>query len=159
MKLKTIKVNDETLKNIIRESVYTILSRINEDINNRKKLQNDIIQKHNPKLKDTNSLWINNEEDVLDFDEVFNEAMQEYNEYGGLTYPDMKIEDFIKAKQTNYITVYSSYPIKQGTFVTPSLMCAKDYAGGNKVYSKRVNVNDIAWLMPSEGQYANINEQ
>ncbi len=61
-----------------------------------------------------------------------------------------------EAKESGYITVYSSKPIKQGNFVTPSHMNAEDYAGGpgEKVYSKEVRISDIAWIDDSEGQIA-----
>ena len=53
--------------------------------------------------------------------------------------------------------MYSSYPIKNGTFVTPSKMEAMSYAGSNKVYSKVVSLDDVAWIDPTQGQYAKTN--
>jgi hypothetical protein len=64
------------------------------------------------------------------------------------------IDDIQQALNSGYINVYSSKPIKIGTFVTPSKHCAKDYAGSNHIYSKRVNIYDVAWIDTYEGQYA-----
>ena len=61
-----------------------------------------------------------------------------------------------KALKTRKITVYSSYNIKPGTFVTPSKMEAQNYAGSSKVYFKTVNLEDVAWIDPFQGQYAKI---
>ena len=56
------------------------------------------------------------------------------------------------------ITVYSSYPINNGTFVSTSYIQAQEYAGGKngKVYSKTIPLTDIAWINGDEGQYAKI---
>lgn len=61
-----------------------------------------------------------------------------------------------KALETGKITVYSSYPIEQGIFVSPSRMEAESYSGSGKVYSKEVNLSDIAWIDPTQGQYAKV---
>ena len=53
--------------------------------------------------------------------------------------------------------VYSSHPIKNGTFVTPSKMEAMSYASSDKVYSKVVSLYDVAWIDPTQGQYAKTN--
>ena len=55
------------------------------------------------------------------------------------------------------IVVYSSHPIKNGTFVTPSKMEATSYASSDKVYSKVVSLYDVAWIDPTQGQYAKTN--
>ena len=74
-------------------------------------------------------------------------------------YPDFTLEDMQKVLETGKVTVYSSYPIKDGVFVSPSKMNAEEYAGGRgkKVYSKEINANDLAWIDESEGQYAPVN--
>lgn len=56
------------------------------------------------------------------------------------------------------IRVYSSYPIKEGVFVTPSIMEAQSYSGDGKAYLKTVNINDVAWIDPTQGQYAKVSE-
>ena len=53
--------------------------------------------------------------------------------------------------------MYSSYPIKNGTFATPSKMEAMSYASSDKVYSKVVSLYDLAWIDPTQGQYAKTN--
>ena len=63
-----------------------------------------------------------------------------------------------QALATGKITVYSSYPIIQGTFVTPSKMEAESYSGTGKVYKKTVDIKDVAWIDPTQGQYARIEE-
>lgn len=61
-----------------------------------------------------------------------------------------------EALEKGSIRVYSSYPIKDGIFVTPSIMEAQSYSGDGKVYSKVVNLNDVAWVDPTQGQYAKV---
>ena len=63
-----------------------------------------------------------------------------------------------KAIKSGKITVYSSYPIKQGIFVSPSYMEAESYAGTGKVYEKTVKLTDVAWIDPTQGQYANVED-
>lgn len=95
-------------------------------------------------------------EDVKTFDEVLQEAEESKEEYGSLMYPDATIEMFRKAKEDGVITVYSSKPIEQGTFVSPSRMMAEEYAGGEFVYSMQVPVNSVAWIDHSEGQMGKL---
>jgi hypothetical protein len=75
-------------------------------------------------------------------------------------YPDFNEDDMREALESGYVTIFSSYPIKEGVFVTPSKMNALDYAGGKngKVFSKKVPLNDVAWIDESEGQYAPANK-
>ena len=120
---------------------------------NHKQQQLDIINKNNPADDDMHT-WIRNTNDIKDFEEAFFED----GEYSGLD-PDFTEEMANKAKKTGKVTVYSSYPIEQGVFVSPSVMEASQYAGGdaNKLYSKEVNINDVAWIDGAEGQYAKVN--
>ena len=60
-----------------------------------------------------------------------------------------------EALDTGKMKVYSSYPIENGTWVTPSRMEAESYAGNGQVYSKEINLNDVAWVDPTQGMYAN----
>ena len=53
--------------------------------------------------------------------------------------------------------MYSSYLIKNGTFVTPSKMKAMSYASSDKVYSKVVNLDNVAWIDSTQGQYTKTN--
>ena len=112
----------------------------------RKQEQFNIIQGSNPRDTNlSNHTWINNKSDIKSFDEVISD--------GDFT-PDYTNEDYNKAKQSGVITVYSSKPIANGEFVTPSQQIAKDYAGSEKIYSKEVSINDVAWISASEGQLA-----
>ncbi len=61
-----------------------------------------------------------------------------------------------EALDTGKIKVYSSYPIEQGIFVTPSKTEAKSYSGTGKVYSKEISLEDVAWIDPTQGQYAKV---
>lgn len=119
---------------------------------NHKSKQLQIINKTNPAPNDYN-LWVRNESDILTAEEAFRTAFED-----GEMYPDFTTKDMQEALDKGSITVYSSYPIKDGTFVTPSRMNAQDYAGGGdgRVYSKEVKLEDIAWLDESEGQYAKV---
>lgn len=72
--------------------------------------------------------------------------------------PDFTLVDAAKALKKGKVTVYSSYPIENGAFVTPSKMEAESYAGGGKVYSKDTNLDDVAWIDSNEGQVAMVPE-
>lgn len=112
--------------------------------------QNHIIQNANP-VEDDYHTWIRNAGDVHSFAEVLNDS-----DWNGMDFdPDYTWDMAQKALQTGEITVYSSYPIGTlGGFVTPSRMEAEGYAGNGDVYSKTVNLDDIAWIDPTQGQYA-----
>lgn len=99
-----------------------------------------------------NHTWIKDVSDIKTYEEVW----QEEGEIYGIT-PDFSEKDAINALNSGRIVVYSSYPIKNGTFVTPSKMEAMSYAGSNKVYSKVVSLDDVAWIDPTQGQYAKTN--
>jgi len=123
-----------------------------------KQRQLDIILKENP-ADDENMpghTWIRSIEDV----KTFNEAL-EYDGYSAdedVT-PDFTSDMVKDALKNGVITVYSSKPIVDGAFVTPSKMEAKNYAGNGKVYSKEVPLTDVAWIDATQGQYANVSEQ
>lgn len=116
-----------------------------------KEQQLSIIQNSNP-MRDDYHTGIRSVDDIL----TFEEAIQE-----NVFTPDYTEEDAQNALQKGKITVYSSYPISQGVFVTPSKMEAQLYAGGEggKVYSKTVSLNDVAWIDSLEGQYAKVDNQ
>ena len=111
-----------------------------------KEKQFDIIQKNNAMTDDTHT-GIRKPSDIKSAKEAFG-AKDDY------AYPDFTKADGAKALETGKVTVYSSKPIGAGGFVSPSKMMAQDYAGGGKVYSKEVKVDDIAWIDSNEGQYA-----
>lgn len=132
-----------------------IIDVINEN-NVDKQKQLNIILKYNP-VDDKNipgHTWIRNIKDILTYEEALKEFGW-FEEEQNIT-PDFKIQDIKNALKYNKITVYSSYEIKQGVFVTPSKMEAQNYAGTNKIYSKEVKLNDVAWIDTIQGQYAKI---
>lgn len=116
-----------------------------------KQMQLEIIERYNP-MRDDVHTGIRNIEDIKSFEEVVNEAKSE----GDTAYPDIGLDILEEAAKTGRITVYSSYPIKQGVFVSPSRLNAADYAGGGPVYRKEVSVDDVAWITSDEGQYAKV---
>lgn len=99
-----------------------------------------------------NHTWIKDVSDIKTYEEVWKEEGEIY----GIT-PDFSKKDAINALNSGKIVVYSSYPIKNGTFVTPSKMEAINYAGNHKIYTITANLNDIAWIDPTQGQYAKTN--
>ena len=121
--------------------------------NDRKAKQLEIINKTNPAPNSYNT-WIRTVNDIKTPEEAFRSAFED-----GAMYPDFTLEDMQNVLETGKVTVYSSYPIKEGVFVTPSKMNAEDYAGGRgkRVYSKEIDAKDLAWIDESEGQYAPVN--
>lgn len=121
-----------------------------KDIKNlyHKQKQLEIINKFNP-MQDDYHTGIRKISDIKDAEEVFSNK----NDF---IYPDFTQEDGENALKKGYVMVYSSKPIEQGGFVSPSKMMAQDYAGNNRVYSKYVRLDEVAWLDSSEGQYAKI---
>lgn len=115
--------------------------------------QLEIIQNTNPMLDDYHT-GIRSVEDIKTFDEVLNDEES-------FAWGDFTKEDAERSLKSGKITIYSSYPIKQGTFVSTSKIQAEEYAGGkgNKVYSKTIPLEDVAWINGDEGQYANVNQK
>lgn len=127
-----------------------------------KEKQLEIINKSNP-APDSYHTWVRSTDDILTLQEAVDEVLAEDEEYELSSYPDVSDEMIREALRTGKIRVYSSKPIKNGVFVTPSMMQAKDYAGRGAVYSKEVPISDVAWINTDEGQYAatsdNANEK
>lgn len=123
-----------------------------------KQAQLDIILKTNPMLDDYHT-GIRKVEDIKTLGESVEEARSEAEKYGDdewSAYPDITNDMLQNALETGEITIYSSKPIKNGVFVTPSYMQASDYAGGGNVYEKTVPLTDVAWINTDEGQYAKV---
>ena len=110
-----------------------------------KQEQLDIINATNPAPND-NLTWIRSTDDIKSFRQVWEEEPE--------IDPDFTQEDYEEAIRTGYITVYSSYDINNGTFVSPSRMEAESYGGSNNVKSKRVKLEDVAWIDSTQGMYA-----
>lgn len=116
---------------------------------NRKAAQLSAVQQSNPFDPSLGThTWIRSEGDILTYQETI-------DNFGGVddVTPDFRAQDVQAALDSGYMTVYSSYPIEQGTFVTPSRMEAQSYAGEGRVYSKQVPISDVAWLDEVQGQY------
>ena len=127
--------------------------RLTED----KERQLGIINDTNPMLDDYHT-GIRKVEDIKTFEEAMAEAKADFDEYGYYSsYPDTPNSVLENALKTGKITVYSSKPIVNGNFVTTSKMCAKDYAGGGKIYTETLPTSDVAWINVEEGQIARAN--
>lgn len=123
--------------------------RTSFDIEDLKQAQLEIILNSNPMLDDYH-VGVRDIDDIL----TFEEAWKDPDSWD----PDFELEDAKKCMSSGSITVYSSYPIKQGVFVSPSKMEAAQYAGGHeyKLYSKKVKLTDVAWIDATQGQYAKV---
>lgn len=148
-------LDELTVEDFVRMTLRDLAEGISPNRELQRGDQMRMVTKENPMLDDYHT-GISTREDVKTFDEMLSDAESNFREYGSLSYPDMDIEMLREAKRTGEITVYSSKPIKAGLFVTPSRMNAEDYAGGEKVYSKKVSVEDIAWISEDEGQFAPV---
>ena len=120
-----------------------------------KQSQFDIIQETNP-MWDEYHTGIRSVEDIRMWDEVL--KLNDESE-GQFFWGDFSRADAEKALKDGKVTVYSSYPIKNGVFVSTSYVQAEEYAGGRggKVYSKTVPLTDVAWINGDEGQFASVN--
>lgn len=119
----------------------------------RKAAQFAIIRDSNA-ADDAYHTWIRSAAEIKTLSETLADPeWAEYDEYD----PDYTRQMAEDAVRTGKITVYSSYKIGNGVFVTPSRMEAESYSGDGKVYSKTVNVADVAWIDPTQGQYAPTN--
>ncbi len=121
---------------------------------NLKEKQLEIIQKNNPMVDDYHT-GIRTINDIKTFEEALQD--EEAEDWREVNFTPDYTSDMIKeALDTGKITIYSSYPIEQGVFVTPSKMEAQSYAGNNKIYSKEVSLDEVAWIDGIEGQYAKV---
>lgn len=123
-----------------------------------KQLQFSIINRTNPMMDDYHT-GIRSADDISTWDEAVRNAARDAREGGWeelSSYPDVSNETIMRARRTGRIVVYSSRPIEDGNFVTPSRMQAQDYAGGGRIYSKEVAVDDVAWINVDEGQFARV---
>ena len=119
------------------------------NLSDRKAAQLATIERNNPFDPELGAhTWIRSAEDIL----TYREAIDSFGGVDDVT-PDFRASDVQRALDSGYMTVYSSYPIELGTFVTPSRMEAQSYAGDGRVYSKRVPLDDVAWLDEVQGQY------
>lgn len=142
----------ETSLNSPTSSITNNIPQNEKYVNNFKEKQLEIIQNNNP-VEDDYHTWIRNVDDIKTLSETLEDSdWSDYDEFN----PDLTRADIDKALETGKITVYSSYPIEQGVFISPSKMEAESYSADGKVYSKEVNIDDVAWIDPTQGQYAKV---
>lgn len=164
----TVNSKEETIKQLGNDISNYIYENANENIqtldlkqqdkNNykpvtHKEKQLDIIKKTNPMLDDYH-VGIRNIEDIKTFEEAINDEES-------FSWGDYSKEDAERDLKRNRVRVYSSYAIKNGTFVSTSYEQALEYAGmdRSKVHSKEIRPSEVAWINGDEGQYANINQK
>ena len=109
------------------------------------KFRAKIVKDNNP-VGDDYHAWIRGENDIKTFKQAYDD------DGGGDLAPDFTEAMAKKAIDSGEITVYSSKPIKAGSFVTPSKMEAKSYAGSGKIYEEKLNLNDISWIDALQGK-------
>ena len=117
-------------------------------LENKKNRQYEVIQKTNP-MQDEIHTGIRSADDIKSFDE----AIQDEESF---TWGDYSKEDAERDLKKGSVTVYSSHPIQNGTFVSTSKRQAQDYAGGGEIFEKEVPIGDVAWINGDEGQYAQV---
>lgn len=142
-------------ENSIRNGGENVKQKNSEVVDeaDRKAAQFAIIRDSNA-ADDGYHTWIRSAAEIKTLSETLADPeWAEYDEYD----PDYTRQMAEDAVRTGKITVYSSYKIGNGVFVTPSRMEAESYSGDGKVYSKTVNVGDVAWIDPTQGQYAPTN--
>ncbi len=121
----------------------------------RKEQQFEIIRQSNP-ASDEYHTWIRSVDDIKTFQETLTDP--EWEGYDSFD-PDYTLGMAQEAVKSGVITVYSSYPIGNGVFVSPSRMEAESYSGNGNVYEQTVRLEDVAWIDPTQGQYAPVNKQ
>lgn len=122
-----------------------------DPVQDHKEAQLEVILRENP-MQDDYHTGIRSVKDINTAEEAFRQAIED----GEGTNPDFTTDMMEDSLRSGHVTVYSSGPIKKGSFITPSRMMANDYAGGGRIYSKRVPLKDVAWIDDAEGQYAPV---
>ncbi len=142
------KGGSKTLKDLGLDDVQNKLS-------NKKKLslseqQYNIIKNSNPMADDYHT-GIRSATEIKTLSEALNDK-----EYAGETefVSDWTRAMAEKALKSGSVIVYSSHPIENGAFVTPSQIEARSYAGSKKLYEKKVQIENVAWIDAVEGVYA-----
>lgn len=153
----------EKIQNQVTQSIQEQNKAIDESIkktltlNDVRQKQWEIIQKTNPKEEGTNSTWVDKPEDAKTFYEVnHKDSDYPFNENYS---DDWTVKDKMNVEATGKITVYSSYPIEDGNWVTPSKEEGLSYAGSGKLYSATMDPRDIAWADAGQGQVAHISDE
>lgn len=124
------------------------LKPVMDDLTKRKQKQLELILKTNPAYNDV-STWVRSLEDILTLEEALEH--KDWSPYNTKEDPMFK-----NALKTRKLKVYGSKPIIAGNWVTPNLEEARAYAGSKKVYEADVDIDDVAWIDPYQGQYAKV---
>ena len=113
-----------------------------------KQAQYEVIKRTNP-MTDDYHVGIRSADDIKTFAETINDDES-------FVWGDYSREDARRDLAKNEITIYSSYPIENGVFVSTSRRQAQEYAGGRgaKVYERTVPLDYVAWINGDEGQFA-----
>nr|DAE46842.1 MAG TPA: crystallin beta/gamma motif-containing protein [Caudoviricetes sp.] len=132
------------------DNIYYQMS--DKEIKKHKKKQFDIVSRENP-MQDDYHVGIRNVEDIKTFEETLDDEES-------FVWGDYSREDAEADLERGLVTVYSSYPIKDGVFVSTSYIQANEYAGrSGKVYKKTVSPDKIAWINGDEGQFADVSPE
>ena len=145
-----IENNQNNGNNTELESSFNLPKYSLGEKNTHKQQQLDLVLKNNPMTDDYHQ-GIRSIDDIKTFEEAINDDES-------FVWGDYTREDAERDLARNKVKVYSSYDIKNGTFVSTSYQQALEYAGrdASKVHSKEVNPNDVAWINGDEGQYAKV---
>ena len=144
---------------LIGERVNPLAKAYNEVLfdsaNPRHRAQAELINKTNP-APDSYHTWVRNADDIYNFEDTLKPPQFDPDFIGNDFDPSYTWEMAQDAIKNGEMDVYSSYPIDKGVFVTPSPMEAQAYAGNGKIYSKKVPLEDVAWIDERQGQYAPV---
>ncbi len=148
-RVKTKARKQETTKSLTEKSRKNTRYAVKKELSHAEQ-QFNIIQSSNPMHDDVHT-GIRSANEIMTFQEV----IEDWG-YGDDITPDFTWPMVEDALESGKITVYSSYPIEQGVFVSPSLRIARDYAGSGHIYERTVLLADVAWIDATEGQYASV---
>lgn len=126
-----------------------------DSTNPRHVLQAKLINEVNP-ANDSYHTWIRTADDIYNFEDTLKAPVFDEDFIGNDFDPSYSWDMAQDALKNGEIEVFSSYPIKEGTFVTPSSMEASYYSGNGKIYNKIVPLEDVGWIDATQGQYAPI---
>lgn len=146
-----------------RGEKYPMLERKKANAERAAKLQKDIAAASPMQnaqfqiIQDTNPMWddqhvgIRSPLEIRTFAEVINDR-------DSFNWGDFSKKDAQRALKRGTVRIYSSYPIKNGVFVSTSYQQALDYAGGDAsgVHSRVAALDSVAWINGDEGQYAKV---
>ena len=147
-------IQGNSVSNSVRGEEKNVNRKYSPDSENdrRKAAQFAVIQSSNA-AEDDYHTWIRSADEIKTFDEALRDP--EWADYDSFD-PDYTAAMAREALKSGTITVYSSKRIGKGTFVTPSRMEAESYAANGKVFEKTVPLGDVAWIDPTQGQYAPV---